>query len=289
MVLFHRLRLGYWSSHGIFLDENQPPQEGGYDPLINSGTVNAFYYAPYQDWGGMTEFASPGVLYWDALELSLRHPAGHGVFFTASYTWSHELTSDDTSFLGNTDFGLQNSRIPNEYYGNFPLNIPQLFTASLIYTVPYFQNARGWKGQALGGWQYSLITEVDDGFSTTIGLATSNPGLATQPNQVAHFKRPKKYSEWFNTANYAAPALGYFGNERGGTVLGPGIINFDMALYKTFRIHEGLGLQFRGEMFNAFNHVNPAGFSSSYGAGNFGQITSAKDPRIGEFALRLNF
>ena len=275
----------------MYLNQNQPLPEGGYDfnPLINTGKVSPSYYAPYQGWGNITEIAAPGVLYWNALELSLRHPVGHGVFFAAAYTWSHELTSSDSTSLGNSNFGPQNSYDPNEYYGNSPLNIPQLFTASLIYQLPWFQRANGWKRAALGGWQYSLINEIDDGFSTTVGLAISNPGLATRPNQVANHKRPKKFGEWFNTANYAAPAPGHFGNEHNGTVLSPGFLNFDMAIYKTFPIHDRLALEFRGEMFNAFNHTNPIGYSAALGSGNFGQITSAKDPRTGEFALRLNF
>ena len=274
-----------------FLQQNQSPPEGGYDfnPLINTGTVSAYYNSPYKGYGSITEFASIANLSWTALELSLRHPIGHNVFFTAAYTWSHELTADNTNFLLNTDYAPQDSYHPNRNYGNSPLNIPQLFTATLIYDLPWFRRANGWKRAALGGWQYSLINEIDDGFSTTVGLATQNPGLAAQPNQVANHKRPKKFSEWFNTANYAAPAPGYFGNEHNGSVLSPGLINFDMAIYKTFPIHDRLALEFRGEMFNAFNHTNPIGISEALGAGNFGQITSAKDPRIGEFSLRLNF
>ena len=48
-------------------------------------------------------------------------------------------------------------------------------------------------------------------------------------------------------------------------------------------------LQFRAEFFNIFNHTNPNGPNTNFGAGTFGQITSAADPRIGEVALKLNF
>jgi Carboxypeptidase regulatory-like domain/TonB-dependent Receptor Plug Domain len=274
-----------------FLQQNQSLPVGGYDfnPLINAGTVTAYLNSPYTGYGSITEFASIGNLSWNALELDLRHSIGHGIFFNAAYTWSHELTADNTQFLLNTDYGPQDSYHPNRNYGNSPLNVPQLFTANLIYSIPGFQRASGWKRMALANWQYSVINIVNSGFSTTIGLATANPGLASQPNQVANFKRPKKFSEWFNTANYAAPAPGYFGNVANGSILSPGLINFDMAIYKSFPIHDSLALQFRGEMFNAFNHVNPSTVSEAVGAGNDGQVTAARDPRIGEFALRLNF
>jgi hypothetical protein len=48
-------------------------------------------------------------------------------------------------------------------------------------------------------------------------------------------------------------------------------------------------LQFRAEAFNIFNHTNLHGVSTAFGAPNFGQVTSALDPRILEFALRLHF
>ena len=141
----------------------------------------------------------------------------------------------------------------------------------------------------MGGWQYSVVNVEEDGFSTTDSLSIPFQGLATHPDQIHFYKRPKKFSEWFNTANFTAPPPGHFGNAADGTVLSPGLINSNMAIYKTFVIHEGLGLEFRGEMFNAFNHVNPIGYGNTYTSGLYGHIDSAKDPRIGEFALRLNF
>ena len=60
-----------------------------------------------------------------------------------------------------------------------------------------------------------------------------------------------------------------------------------MALYKDFAIKERYNFQFRSEFFNIFNHTNFSGVSKSVGAGNYGQVTSALDPRIIELALRF--
>jgi len=62
-----------------------------------------------------------------------------------------------------------------------------------------------------------------------------------------------------------------------------------MAAYKDFRITERITLQFRSEFFNALNHPNFGSPNTSFGAGAFGQITSMKNPRIGELALKLRF
>jgi hypothetical protein len=100
---------------------------------------------------------------------------------------------------------------------------------------------------------------------------------------------PKTLQQWFGTGTFAQPAVGFFGNAGVGTILGPGIVHFNMAAYKDFRLREGLTLQFRSEFFNVFNHTNWNGPNTSYGAGNFGVITSTKDPRAGELALKVRF
>ena len=50
-----------------------------------------------------------------------------------------------------------------------------------------------------------------------------------------------------------------------------------------------MGLEFRAEVFNIFNHTNFTTVSTNYGAGSFGQVTAAADPRIMELALRFHF
>lgn len=100
---------------------------------------------------------------------------------------------------------------------------------------------------------------------------------------------PKTVQQWFNTAAFSAPLAGYFESAAPGSVTGPGYIGFDMALYKDFDIAEGKTIQFRSEFFNAFNHTNFSGISTGFGSGDSGQVTSARDPRILEFALRFQF
>lgn len=83
--------------------------------------------------------------------------------------------------------------------------------------------------------------------------------------------------------------FGKFGNAGPGILTGPGLVNFDMGLYKDFAITERARLQFRSEFFNVFNHTNFAGINATFGSGAYGQVTSALDPRILEFSLRLHY
>jgi hypothetical protein len=161
----------------------------------------------------------------------------------------------------------------------------------LIWKLPALQNSSFLTRSVLGNWEFSDITTIQSGFANDPGLATSNPGLATRPDAVpgTHVSGPKTADEWFNTNAFSNPAPGYFGNAAVGTIIGPGVISFDDALYKDFHMWKETTLQFRAEAFNIANHTNFSNVSTGYGSGNFGAITSALDPRIIEFALRLHY
>jgi hypothetical protein len=142
----------------------------------------------------------------------------------------------------------------------------------------------------LGGWRYAGITAIQSGISLQPKLSISNQGLATRPDATGTaLSYPKTPGEWFNTGAFSAPAYGFYGNAANGSITGPGLVTFDMALYKDFKIGERAAFEFRGELFNIFNHTNFNAISTTYGASNFGQVTSALDPRIVEFALRFHF
>ena len=279
---------------------NQPQSYGSYDfnPIINTGTVfpyTAANNAPYLGYAAISDVEFNDNSYWNALEVHARHPVGHNLFLNFAYTWQHGLgngtVTGSTGAVGMGQSGPQNIYRPGLTYGTESFNAPQVFSASLIWGLPWYRNAGGLKELALGGWQYSDTTIAQSGFALTPGLSVSNPGLATYPNRVAgsSVTGPKTVAEWFNTSAFVQAPYGYFGNAAPGSIPGPGVIDFDMALYKDFRIHESTGFQFRAEAFNIFNHTNFSGVSQALGSGNFGQVTSALDPRIFEFALRFQF
>lgn len=267
---------------GPNININTPGPVPGYDfnPLVNTGNYANSYFAPYQGYGNIIYYNSWGKNMWNALEVLVRHPIGSNLYITLAYTWSHNLTNYNVI---QSDYNLQGS------YGNSSLNTPQVLTYSVIYTEPWLKAAAGWKRAALAGWKVSDMTTIQSGSSLTLGLSTSHNGLATRPNVLGPVAIIGQMNEWFNTKEFAQPAAGFYGNAGVGTILSPGVVNFNMAAYKDFRLRENLNLQFRAEFFNVFNHTNLNGPNTSYGAGGFGQITSAKDPREGEMALKVTF
>jgi hypothetical protein len=270
------------------INQPEPVTVGGvsydFDPALNSGTVSSAYDAPYQGYSGITYFNNIGDSTWNGLELSLKHRTSRNLYLTAAYTWSHGLDNYG---------GFQNNYAPQLAYGSSGNNVPQVFTASLIYYLPRLQSAPYWRRALLGGWQYSDMTTIQSGNSGTLGLSTPKSGLASRPNVTGPITYPKQWRQtgdrWFDTTPFAQPAPGYFGDARNGTMMGPGVNVFNMAGYKTFLITEHSNVQFRVEFFNAFNHTNPNGPDMGYGSGNFGMITSAKEAREAEGSLKFNF
>lgn len=277
---------------GTYYDINQPLPDSPYDfnPLINTGNVLNQIYSPYQGYGSITTNVSPATSHWDALEINVRHPLGHNLFVSGAYTWEHSLSTErGTVFFENSNT-MQDIYHPGNNYGTTNLNVPQILTVSAIWALPWYQNGGGFRGLALGGWKYSDITTIQSGFNQDPGLSISNPGLATRPDRVAStITGPKTVPQWFNTSAFAAPPPGFFGNAAVGSIMGPGTVNFDMALYKDFHFKERNTIEFRAEFFDIFNHTNFSGISTNFGAGDYGQVTSARDPRIIEFALRYEF
>ncbi len=264
----------------------QPAPEGGYDfnPAINGGTSNA-YYSPYQGYASVGLYESIFKGNWYGLETSLHHPLGHNLYLKSAYTWSHNLDN-----LG----GWINPYNIRTAYGNSTVNgnTPHVFTTSLIYSEPFFTSGARWRQVLLAGWKYSDMTTIQSGSSSSMGMSASKAGLATRPNQNGPLSYPKAWKSggnWFDTSVFSQPAAGYYGNVGNGTIMGPGLINFNMAGYKTFAVKEGFNIQFRAEFFNVFNHTNPNGPNTSFGNGNFGKITAAASSRVGELAMKFNF
>jgi hypothetical protein len=97
-------------------------------------------------------------------------------------------------------------------------------------------------------------------------------------------------NQYFNPNDFSNQPLGTIGNAPRTLCCGPGINNFDFALLKQFRLTESKHLEFRAEAFNIFNHAQFLNPDGAIGDGaTFGQILSARSPRLLQFALKLVF
>jgi hypothetical protein len=82
---------------------------------------------------------------------------------------------------------------------------------------------------------------------------------------------------------------GQFGDEGRNACRGPGNVNIDASLVRTFTVTERWRLQFRAESFNIMNHANLGLPVNDLVSPNFGRILEAGPPRLMQFALKLLF
>jgi hypothetical protein len=111
------------------------------------------------------------------------------------------------------------------------------------------------------GWQFNAISTQASGnpFSVVVGFdqarASFKAGASPQRPDLApgHSINPilGGPNNYFGPAAFALPASGYYGTPGRNTLIGPGLIALDLAANKTFRLREGLNLQFRTEVFNS--------------------------------------
>jgi hypothetical protein len=130
---------------------------------------------------------------------------------------------------------------------------------------------------------------------------SANPVLSSDKRNV---------DGWFDTSVFSPPALAgqittmagvqqvlATGNTPYTFARGPGIANTDLAVFKNFTIFERLRAQFRAEAYNVFNHTQFSAVglkpvwdrSGTQTATDFGKVTDARDPRIMQLAIRLQF
>jgi len=277
------------------LNLNQPgpiTQNGvkyDFNQQINTGLFANAFFAPFQGYSNINWYVTNAYANWNALEAVMKHPIGHNVFWNLSYTWSHGLSTLSGQQFGITGSTPQNSNNPTLDYGNTTINRAHVLTSSFIYTLPWYKTGSYWQRFFLGGWKFADMTTLESGPSLSPGLSVSHQGLATRPDVIGAVNYPKTIQQWFTASAYAQPAAGFFGNAARGSITGPGLELLDMAVYKDIPVSERVHMQWRTEFFNVFNHTNFNNPNTTVGAGGFGSITSAKDPRMGEMALKLTF
>jgi hypothetical protein len=268
-----------------------------FDPCLNASLVSSDYTRPYKGWSSINTGGADGAASYrgngnyNSFQAGWKY-SSNTITATAAYTFSKALAdvaSRGFQSSGQTGNGAQNPADFAAEYGPVGFDRTHIFTSSYIWELPFLRNTKGFVGVAFGGWMFSGLTVIESGFALSPGLSISNTGLASRPNVVGTMSYPHTVNEWFNTSVFAAPAWGFYGNAGVGIIRSPSENVWNWSLFKTFPIKERFKLQFRAEAFNIFNHPSFGNVDTSLGSGTFGQVTSALNPRIMEFALRLTF
>jgi hypothetical protein len=251
---------------------------------------------------GLNQFGSEGYFSaignsaYHSFQIDYRHSSGP-LQLLLGYTYSKSL--DDASGFGEqvNPFDPRLSRALSSF------DLRHNFVVSYTYDLPL--GKLGGPSQLVKGWQLSGITTFSSGIpvyvfenddNSLLGTTFAGPlplGVDT-PNFAGgsvHILDPRKSAtnQYFDTGKFSMETLGQLGTSRRRFFAGPGINNFNIALAKNTRFGERYNLEFRAELFNIFNHAQFSTVQGNINASNFGQATSAHDPRIGQLALKFGF
>jgi hypothetical protein len=160
--------------------------------------------------------------------------------------------------------------------------------------------ARGWTISGVHNWSsgnplnFTMGTDVAIDGTNGAGrqLAQFANGMSDDDISRDHDSQEDFINAFFNTSAFMPVSqvpLGSYGNVPKSAISGPAQSKSDIAVSRFFSLpgREGIRLQFRGELFNAFNQVNFSAPNTTANSANFGRITSADAPRIGQIALKL--
>jgi hypothetical protein len=244
---------------------------------------------PFTGWSTIRQSENTGSSTYHSLQVNFDKRFSEGFKFQTAYTFSRGIGDVMDSNGRSVNATPQDSNNLRAERGLLGFDRTHNLVVNYIYELPFLKNRHDAVGRIFGGWEISGITTVSSGPVASPGISTGRNGLATRPNLVGDVEGARTVQQWFNTAAFAEPAPGFFGNAGRNIIREPGTHKWDMSFFKNNRITESVNLQFRAEFFNIFNHASFNGINTTFGSGAFGSVTSARDPRIVQFGLKLGF
>ncbi|MBV9154922.1 MAG: TonB-dependent receptor [Acidobacteriaceae bacterium] len=217
------------------------------------------------------------------------------------------------------DYGYQfpDANVPlSTYEGPSSFNVPNRISITETLGLPLLNNANGVIRTIAGDWQLSGNFIAESGFPFTVytsaaflpvitngvvtGLATGSGDYNGDgynydwPNiPSSGYSQPTSRQAFLNglfpASTFAIPQLGTEGNEQRNRYNGPGLLEWDTSINKTFSIVERLKLQLRFELYNVINHPNLNGVVSDLSSASFGKSTSTLIPRYLQLGAKFEF
>jgi hypothetical protein len=293
----------------------------------NAALPNQFLY-PYPGYTNIFFYNYDSNSSYHSAQTMLNKRLTHGLSGGLAWTWSKAMDYGDLDTV--TLSNLISPKVWN--YGEAGYDRTHILKGSWVYSIPKASQllpnaARNIATRGLfDGWQMSGIMTLMSGAPQGVSLGTQSgnannvsgsPTDAARPMMVGVPTLPKDqktFSLNVNPAAFAMPAVGTLGNAPKNVYRGPGRNNFDISMFKNFRVTERFKAQFRAEAYNIFNHtqytsvdnsirfnntagvvkgtLNGVAYSADPGAQvptTFGQFTAAGLSRRMQLGLRVDF
>ncbi len=265
------LQVGYVGSLGrklpVLLDINQP--------VLVGGVAVRPFASQFPQLATIDTAESVANSEYNSLQVSLRQRLWKGLTANLNYSYGHSI--DDTSAARNTlptnSYNLKNQR------GSSTFDIRHTVTSFVTYDIP---QAGKFAPRLTKGWQLNALFTAFTGQPINILAGTNVSGTGENQDRVDVVGNPfnnvpvltnTTAVQYFNTAAFAKPAAGTFGNIGRDLFYGPGFASVDFSVFKRTPITERISTEFRVEIFNLFNRTNYANPNVTFSSSSFGQMT----------------
>ncbi|HKT11923.1 MAG TPA: hypothetical protein VJW77_08875, partial [Terriglobia bacterium] len=291
---------------------------------------------PFPNWGRVESRDIGATAYYNAMEMEVHRQVGAALTFDSTYTYARNLAdnqgpSSNGGFCGETACNRAGDLYNrNLEYGN-TYGPRHRWLTTVIYQLPFGSGQRFAKSSnpilngIIGGWQMSNILEIQSGPFLTPYFSGGDPsgtgigleGRSQFPDRIGAVSPGNPNAgEWFLSSGFACPGgdckagtsaahppIGRFGTASVGSLQGPGTIDWDLGLAKSFRLTEHATLQVQASFVNVLNHTNLGApdmkitdvNNPSQGLCGFGCITAAQGlyefagAREGQIGARIDF
>lgn len=272
-----------------------------------------------QQFSSLYAQSSIGMSYYNAGQITLRHPSSHGLQTDISYTYSRSIDMgsdvERQNELAQTSFStILNTWKPYLNRGPSDFDTTHLLTVDWVYQLPfgrgqhYLGGVNGIMNELIGGWQSSGITRATSG----LPFSFFEPGWTTNWQEesfavvTGKIKMRRHFDQNGNPEFFDDPAAINSGVNTGSPVRlpypgeagernnlrGDGYFDMDSGLTKSWKLADYGALKFAWEVYNVTNTVrfDPNSVGSGLTNGNLG-VASAElsSPRRMQFSLRFDF
>jgi len=254
---------------------------------------------PYPRYASLLRMDFPANSSYQAFIAKYDRRFGRGLAYRVEYTWAKTLSDvaegeAQIAFCrgcekGPTGFDVRHRGVVSAIY-ELPVGRGRAWGSSMSRAVDLL--AGGWTATAIGTFQ------TGPAFHPVAPNVTASSFSDSRPNRIcdgrdsglANGLRTNGLRQ-FDTTCFVAPPTGFFGNSGRGFLNGPGVNNWDIGIQKFFPlgISENMRMQFRAEMFNAFNHAQFSLPVTNVASPNFGIVGGARQPRLIQLGLKLLF
>jgi len=237
----------------------------------------------------ITQIEGTGNSSYNALWLTANKRLSRGFQFNASYTFSKSI---DYNSLNSQGVVVQDSYNLRDSRGLSDFDARHRVVFSGIYEAPFHGN------QLVEGWQLGAIVQSQTG--NPVNIVVNNATFTginntVRPDVTGPIDILGTPNRWFDISPFIVP-VGRFGSLGRNVVIGPGFNNTDFSVIKRTKLTETQLIEFRWEVFDAFNHANFGQPGRVVGTANFGQITNTRfatgdsgSSRQMQFALKYKF